>query len=351
MSRMSLREVLEPLARWSREGKAAGLATLIRAERSAPRRPGARFAVSDAGDLAGSVSSGCIEADLHEHLLQILAGGDARQLSYGITDEMAAEVGLACGGEIEVFAERYDPDDPAWTATRQAVEEGRPALLLTGVSGTARGRRMLAPEDRKPIGSLGSPGLDARLLERLRPILDTGSNELVEAGPEPEAGAVFAEALLPPPQIAIVGATPVGAALCELAALLGFEVHVVDPRSAFLSRERFPEATRLVGEWPDEGLAAVGIDRHSSVVVLAHDRKLDVPALSSALRAGCRYVGQIGGGRTQRLRRKALAELGHETSEISAIRGPVGLDIGSETPEEIALSILAEIVAVRHGRA
>ena len=144
---------------------------------------------------------------------------------------------------------------------------------------------------------------------------------------------------------------PAAAALCHLASFTGFEVTVIDPRPAFLSAEKFPEAALLLESWPDEGLARMGLDRYVSVVVLAHDRKLDLPALEAALSAGCRYVGQIGGRRTQRLRREALAEAGFEDSIVARIRGPVGLDIGSETPEEIALAILAEIVAVQRGRA
>ena len=356
MSRMSLREVLTPLAAWTTQGKRAGLATLIRAQRSAPRRPGARFAATSAGDIAGSVSSGCIEGDLYEHLQQILGGGDARRLRYGITDEMAAEVGLACGGEIEVFAERYVSDDPVWPVLRHAVEQGWPTLLLTGVSGPVAGRRLLAPDDDDAIGTLGSEEVDRELIGRARSLFEKPGTMLLDLPADrpsdavEEAAQVFAEVLLPPPRLAIVGATPVAAALCHLASFAGFAVTVIDPRPAFLDKERFPDATALLGSWPDEGLAEMGLDRYTSVVVLAHDRKLDVPALDAALRAGCRYVGQIGGKRTQRLRREALAEAGLEESLIAAVRGPVGLDIGSETPEEIALAILAEIVAVRQGK-
>lgn len=351
MSRMSLLEVLEPLGRWSRDGKPAGLATLVRAQRSAPRRPGARFAVNDAGELAGSVSSGCIEGDLHEHLRQILAGGQPRLLSYGITDEMAAEVGLACGGEIEVFADRYVADDPTWAALREAIERSRPALLMTGISGRLEGRRLLAVEGDEPVGTLESDQGGAGLIERARPLLDSGSTDLLEIVDGGESAAVFVEPVLPPPRLAIVGASPVAASLCHLAAFVGFEVFVIDPRRAFLSPEAFPDAARILEAWPDEGLEEVGLDRFASVVVLAHDRKLDLPALEAALRAGCRFVGQIGGKRTQRLRREALADLGMEESEIARVRGPVGLDIGSDTPEEIALAILAEVIAVQHGRA
>ncbi|UCG75313.1 MAG: XdhC family protein [Gemmatimonadota bacterium] len=351
MSRTDLLEVLEPLERWTRDGTAAGLATLIGAQRSAPRRPGARFAVSEAGELAGSVSAGCVEGDLHEHLRQILGGAEARRLTYGITDEMAAEVGLACGGEIEVFVERFDADDPAWRAVREAIEQGQPAVLLTGVSGGVEGRRLLAVEGAPPVGRLVSGPEDARLIERARPSLDTGCAGILELTGPKGTVHVFVEPLLPPARLVIVGASQAAAALCRLGSLLGFEVCVVDPRSIFLTRDRFPDAARLIEAWPAEGLGEIGLDRFASVVVLAHDRKLDVPALETALEAGCRYVGQIGGRRTQRLRREALAEQGVGAASIARVRGPVGLDIGAETPAEIALAILAEVVAVAHGRA
>ena len=357
MSRMSLREVLGPLESWNSLNKPAGVATLVRAQRSAPRRPGARFAVTDAGDIAGSVSAGCIEGDLFEHLQEILAGGDSRRLTYGITDEMAADVGLACGGEIEVFAERYEGDDPVWPALRRAVDEGHPALLLTGISGPVAGRRLFAPDRGEPVGTLGSEEIDRALVAEAGHLRGAPGTTLLAVPPElldAEPGVhaeVFAEIILPPPRLAIVGATPVAAALCHLAAFTGFEVTIIDPRPAFLSAEKFPDAGRLLEAWPDDGLAEMGLDRYTSVVVLAHDRKLDLPALEAALRAGCRYVGQIGGRRTQRLRREALTESGFEEAVVSRVRGPVGLDIGSETPEEIALAILAEILAVRQGRA
>jgi len=346
---MSLEEVLEPLRRWSEEGRRSGVATLVRVRRSAPRSPGARFAVSDDGRLAGSVSSGCVEGDLHEHIGQVLEGGDPRLLHYGITDEMAAEVGLACGGEIDVLVAPHDVESPVWERARDVLARRGAALLLTGLSEGIRGRVLLEEAGGGRAGGLGGGRLDEAALEAARPLLGTGGTDVLELG-DPEA-TVFAEAYLPPPRLAIVGASPVAQALCHLAAWLGDEVTVVDPRSAFADPSNFPGAARVVEAWPEEGLAEAGLDRWLDVVVLAHDRKLDVPALEAALRAGCRYVGQIGGGRTQRLRREALEERGLDSELCDRIRGPVGLDIGARGPREIAVSILAELVAVRRGRA
>ncbi len=357
---MSLHEVHAPLAQWTRDRRRAAIATLIRVRRSAPRPPGARFAISEVGDLAGSVSSGCVEGDLHEHLVRILGGAPPALVEYGISEEMAADVGLSCGGEIEVLLTIHDPDDPAWQAAGDAVASGEPAVLITGVSEPIRSRRLLVRPGRKRQGTLGSHDLDVAADDAARALFDHGGARLLELdGALLEADSTdkrhvpaldcFAEAFLPPPRLAIVGATPIAQELCHLASQLGYRVTIVDPREAFVRAARFPDAEHVIPEWPEEGLEKVGLDRYLSVVVLTHDEKLDVPALAAALRAGSLYVGLLGGRRTQRLRRDALAELGFAPEDVERIRGPVGLDIGADTPAEIALSILAQMIAVRHG--
>lgn len=344
---MSVDEVREPLERWSSEDVAAGTATLVRVKRSAPRRPGARFAVAENGELAGSVSAGCVEGDLHEHLRRTLDGEAPRLVHYGITDEMAAEVGLSCGGEIDVLVDRHRPDDPAWARLLDVLDRDAAAVLFTGLSEPIRGARFLLESDGSVTGTLGSEDLDRRAADAAGDLFDHGGTKVLTLGEEgPEA---FAEGFLPPERLAIVGASPAAEALCHLAAYLGYRVTVVDPREAFAESREFPDAERVVTEWPEEGLERAGLDRWLNVVVLAHDAKLDVPALAAALEAGCLYVGQIGGGRTQRSRREALSERGFGPEELERIRGPVGLDIGAESPKEIALAILAEIVAVRRG--
>ena len=358
---MSLHEVHTPLDDWTRERRRAAVATLVRVRRSAPRPPGARFAISDAGDLAGSVSSGCVEGDLHEHLRRILDGAPPALLQYGITDEMAADVGLSCGGEIEVLVAIHEPDDPAWLAAGDAVASDDPVVLVTGVSEPICPMRLLIHPDGKREGSLGSDELDAAAADAVTPLFDRGGAEVLEldgallvmdSTDEGEMLApleCFAEAFLPAPRLAIVGATPIAEELCRLASQLGYRVSIVDPREAFMRAPRFPDAESVIPKWPEEGLEEVGLDRYLGVVVLTHDEKLDVPALAAALKAGSLYVGLLGGRRTQRLRREALADLGFDPEEVERIRGPVGLDIGADTPAEIALSILAQMIAVRHG--
>jgi len=343
-----MREIRSTVDGWDQQGLRSGLATLVRVTRSAPRAPGARFAVNERGDLVGSVSSGCVEGDLHEHIGRVLAGGPARVVHYGISDEMAADVGLSCGGEIEVLVAEHAAADPAWAALGPVLEGGAAAVLLTGLSEEIRGRQLLVREDETPVGTLGDATLDEAAREAALPLLRSGGTPVLRL-PNPET-EVFAEAFLPPPRLAIVGATPVAAALCHLAAYAGYEVWIVDPREAFAREERFPEAAGVLRVWPEEGLRSIGVGPYVDVVVLAHDAKLDVPALEVALGAGCDYVGLLGGGRTQRLRRQALAEREVGPASLDRIHGPVGLDIGAKSPVEIALSILAQVLAVRRGR-
>lgn len=345
---MSVKEVYPELSRWTADGQKAGVATLIRVKRSAPRPPGARFAASTSGDVAGSVSSGCVEGDLYEHIRQVVAAGAPRVVTYGITDEMALEVGLACGGEIEVLIAPYTAGDPVWPELERAIDERRAAVLVTGVSEDVRARQLLLFPDGARRGTLGDDDLDERAASAVAPLFDVAGSPVIEL--DERATTVFAEAFLPPPRLAIIGATPVAAALCHLASFLGIAVTVIDPREVFAKHERFPEADRVIRAWPEEALAEFGLDRYASVVVLAHDLKLDAPALSAALKAGCRYVGQIGGRRTQRLRREALQEMGFGDDDLNRIHGPVGFDIGALSPEEIALSIIAELLAVLRGK-
>lgn len=340
-----MREILEELQRWEEEGVGSGVATLLRVRGSGLRRPGARFAAAADGRVVGSVSGGCVEGDLQEHLRGRIEGREGpERLRYGISDEQALEVGLPCGGEIEVLVDGHEPDDPAWRAAVGAVAAEEPALLALGLEAEALGRRLAVLPDGRTAGSLGTPELDRAVRERAGPYLRRGGAGVEALGEEERE--VFLEAHLPPDRLAVVGATPVARVLARLAGELDFRVTVVDPRRPFARPDRFPGA-RVVEGWPEEGLEAAGLDPYLYVVVLSHDRKLDVPALEAALEADCRYVGLLGGSRTQRLRREALEERGLEPERLDRIRGPVGLDLGAETPAEIALAVLAEVVAER----
>ena len=293
-----MREILGDLRRWRARGdERVVIATLVAARGSAPRPVGSKLAVSERGELAGSVSGGCVESEVYEEAQAALAGGEPKLLSYGISDEQAWSVGLPCGGEIDVFVERASWEE--LTPVLAAIESGERFTRTT--------------------------------------VLDDEGREFVE-----EYG--------PPPLLLVFGAVDTAEALCKAAKQLGWRTVVADARSKFATAERIPSADELLVEWPDEVLAHAEPDAWTAVVVLTHEDRFDIPALGGALRSDAFYVGALGARRNQERRRERLLEEGLSEEEIDRIAGPVGLDIGAETPAETAVSILAEILAVRAGR-
>jgi len=341
---MSLREIRDTVSDWVSRDQPWGEAVLIGVKRSAPRPPGARFVVGADGSFAGTISAGCIEADLREHLLARLPAGEPGIVNYGISDAMAAGVGLSCGGEIDVLLRCHDARDPVWIELLELLAAETPGALVTGVSSDVLGRQLLIRPDGSYVGSLGPADLDRDLAGNIDGLLDRDGADLVDTA----GRQVFVDRVLPPRRLVIVGATPVAVALARMAVLADYRVTVVEPREGLARPKSFPDA-RLLVDWPESALDALELDEWTDVAVLAHDERLDVPALRLALAAGCRYVGLLGGRRTQRLRREALAEAGMGEPDTRRIRGPIGLDIGAVTPAEIAVAILAEILSRRRG--
>jgi xanthine dehydrogenase accessory factor len=311
-----VRELAESIERWRARGDRIALATVVATRRSAPRPVGAKLAVSERGELFGSVSGGCVESDVAVQAAEVIEDGKPRLLTYGITDDMAWNVGLPCGGEIDVFVERFEGELP---------ESSEPAVALTILEGERAGQRSLA-------------GPDA---------IEPGPSRVVELGGE----TVFAEVLGPPPRLLVVGAIDTAEELCRAAKSLGWRTAVADPRPALATRERLPSPDELVVAWPDEALEQLAPDRDTAVVVLTHEERLDVPALVAALASDAFYVGAIGSRRTQAKRRERLLEAGLTEEQLERLAGPAGLDLGAHTPAETAVSILAEVLAVRAGRA
>jgi xanthine dehydrogenase accessory factor len=318
-----MREVLVQLEDWLAKGERAALATVIDARRSAPRPLGSRLAVSESGLLFGSVSGGCVESDVAIQAREVIAGGEPRVLPYGIADEDARSVGLPCGGEIDVFVAPVS-DRELVTRLRRALEEGVRGRLTTVVKGQGAGEMLLELD--------GAAAAD-------RPALVQENGQ-----------TLFVEPLAPPPLLLTIGAVDLAEVLCSLAAQLGWRSAVADPRRALLTPERLPSAGGLIDGWPEDALARAGTDEQTAVLILAHDEKIDIPALSWALRSDAFYVGALGSRRTQAKRRERLAQEGLTEAQLERLSGPAGLDLGGETLEETALSILAEIVAVRRGR-
>jgi xanthine dehydrogenase accessory factor len=293
-----VREIASAIKGWrSRGDEKIALATVVETRGSAPRPVGSKLAISEHGELAGSVSGGCVENEVYETARGVLGGAPPQVMSYGISDEQAWSVGLPCGGEIDVFVEQLPIADAQALASR--VERGERFTRTT--------------------------------------VLDASGREFVE-----EFG--------PPPLLLVFGAVDTAEALCKAARQLGWRTVVADARAKFATRERIPSADELIVEWPDEVLARVQPDDRTAVVVLTHESRFDIPALMGALRSEAFYVGALGARRNQERRRARLLEEGLSEEEIERIAGPTGLDIGAESPAETAISILAEILAVRAGR-
>lgn len=342
-----MRDVKDKVDTWLAEGQEVMLATVVSVWGSAPRPPGSHLAYSSSGGIAGSVSGGCVEGAVIEEGQEILEQGESRLLSFGVEDELAWNVGLSCGGQIEVFCERLDPE--LYGEIRAELEADRLAALATVIAGEHRGRRLLLRDQASPTGSLGTPALDqiaARLFAEQRTSFEARRETLEENGASHQ---VFLEMLPPRPELIVVGAVHVAIPLVAIANLLGFRTVVVDPRTAFATRERFRHADDLLHEWPDEALRHVGIHRNTFVALLSHDPKLDVPAARVALEGQARYVGALGSKKTHQKRVQKLRDAGVPEEQIARLHNPIGLDLGGRKAQEIAVAVIAEIVAVSHG--
>lgn len=344
-----MREVLPDIERWRAEGRRVAVATVIQTWGSAPRVAGAKMAMTAEGGIAGSVSGGCVESAVFEAGRQALESGKPRLLHFGVTDDRAWEVGLACGGTIEVFVEPLD--DATLCAYREALAAPRPSAVVMIVRGPEGllGRRLYSGVEGRQTGSL-APAVHEAARRAAGDALSRGQSRRAPL-PADASGPVeaFVEVLAPPPELVAVGGVHIALALTAMARTLGFRTTVVDPRRAFGNRERFPAVDRLVTSWPDAALSEIGLTSSSAVAVLTHDPKLDDPALTAALASPAFYVGALGSRRTQQKRRERLLAAGVPEAELARLRAPIGLDLGGRSPEEIALAVMAQIVAARNG--
>jgi xanthine dehydrogenase accessory factor len=319
-----VKEILGDVERWQSRGERFALATVVATRRSAPRPVGAKLAVSEGGEMAGSVSGGCVENEVYEYAREVLRGGEPRLVTFGITDDMALSVGLPCGGEIDVFVEEADPNLVG--EIRSLFERDERAALLTVVEGEEVGRRTLTADEG---------------------VLRAGRSHVIER----EGEKVFADVFGPPPRLLVIGAIDTAEELCRLAKRLGWRTIVADARGKFATPERVPSADEVLVLWPEDALAQVEPGSDTAVVVLTHDDRFDIPAIKGALETEAFYVGALGSRRNQARRRQLLLEAGVPEESLDRVSGPCGLDIGAGTPAETALSIMAEILAARAGRA
>jgi xanthine dehydrogenase accessory factor len=354
-----VRELLDTLAAWRAAGLDAGRAVVIRTFGSAPRPEGAVLLRSSDGRIAGSVSGGCVEAAAADEIERARETGHSRVIRYGISDEQAWDVGLACGGTIDVLIEPFVPQPVISAAAAAASGSARGTAVVTplpadspppafGQHEPGVGSRpeppLLVDADGTLHGSLGDPRLDGLLSENATEALLRGTSKTIELG----GRQLFIEALPVRPRLVVVGAVEIARPLVSIAHQLGYETLVIDGRASFATTERFPDADRLVVGWPDDVADEIGLGPDDAVAILTHDPKFDEPAIAEALRRGCRYVGAIGSRKTQADRRAHLLESGLAPGDLARLHGPVGLDLGGKAPAEIALSIMAEVVATRY---
>ena len=334
-----MRDVLADIGRWRAEGRPVALATVVETWGSAPRATGGKMAVSADGKISGSVSGGCVENAVVEAAQKTLASGVPQLLHFGISDDTAWSVGLACGGTIEVFVEPLGEE--TFDRVREALLGERPAAVATVIRGpdSLLGKKFALFADGTTAGAADDAALAAA-----RTALGEGVGRRISLG-ETE---LFVDVLLPSPRMVIVGGVHVAIPLVSLAKTLGFRTIVVDPRESFANATRFPHADEIVSDWPDAALGRLGINSSTAIAVLTHDPKLDDPALTAALRSPAFYVGALGSRRTHEKRRARLLAAGVTEDELSRLHAPIGLPLGGRSPEEIALAIVAQIVALRN---
>lgn len=338
-----MRDILSVVDSWLADSGQVALATVVSTWGSAPRGAGSHMVINLDGEMAGSVSGGCVEGAVVEAADMVLREGRPEMLEFGVADELAWDVGLACGGRIAVWVEPLRRD-AIYTALRAGLLEGATSVLCTALDGPSVGAKLLVRAGGGAVGDLGDIQRDA--IDAALSAADGGSPTVVElAGTK-----LFVQPYLPPPRLIVIGAVHTAIALVALGKTLGYDVTVVDARAAFATRERFPDAGELIVEWPDAALARLKPDINTAVVVLTHDAKFDEPALASALESEAGYIGAIGSRATSADRLVRLRSMGFSTEQLERVHGPIGLDIGAATPAETALSILAEIVAHQHNR-
>ncbi len=356
-----MKEVLADIERWRREGLRVATARVVGVEGSGPRDPGATMAVNEHGDVAGSVSGGCVEGAVVTEALDALQSGGARRRTYGYSDDEAFAVGLTCGGTLHVLIDPALPD--VYEELREALVAEDPVALATVVEAEARsvgvrlGASMLVRDDGTSSGTLGVTELDAVVCRDAVGALASGLSDTRHYGRRGEARqrevSVFLEVFAPPPRMVIFGAVDFTAALARVGKILGYHVEVCDARPVFATRARFPMADEVLATRPERYLATTGesLGPRDAVCVLTHDPKFDVPALVAALETGVGYLGAMGSRRTHDDRVARLREAGVSDDALGRVMSPIGLDIGARTPEETAVAICAEIIAHRTGKA
>ncbi|MGH1363631.1 MAG: XdhC family protein [Calditrichia bacterium] len=342
-----MKDTLQTAAQWLKTKRPFAIATVTQTWGSAPRGVGSTLIIAEDLQVAGSVSGGCVENAVIEEALQVLKTGKPSLLDFGVTNETAWSVGLTCGGKVQVLVEAHpaysknDTTKKIWQALHAALLETKPAILLTHLDPHKHGHLLVFP-DGSLIGDWAYLNEEARQAA-LNAFSERKSQKVELAGEE-----VLIQIFPRNDRVIIIGAAHISVPLVTFSKQLGFEVIVVDPRKIFAAEKRYPTAPdRMLDSWPQDVLPELKLDADCYAVLLTHDPKIDDPALHHFLKSDVSYIGALGSRKTHAKRIERLKEVGFSKQEIAKIAGPAGLDIAAKTPEEIALSILAQIVGVK----
>ena len=342
-----MRDVLEKLDSWRNSNQEITITTVVETWGSGPRPVGSKMITTMSGGIAGSVSAGCVESAVIEEAQKVWSSGEPSLIKYGVADDTAWEVGLACGGEIKVFIEPGWAWDSIYNAIKENIEVGKTFALVTALEGDPDklNKKMLVQSDGAVLGDLILPdesGFDIAV------VLNYLSNDRSGVVSLPNGTDIFIESYPLPAKLIVVGAVHLSDSLITMANAAGFETILIDPREAFGNRERFPHVDQLIRKWPQDALSEISLDRSTFIAVLTHDPKLDDPALMIALRSNARYVGALGSRRTNQKRLKRLSSAGLTEEQLSLLHAPIGLDLGGRSQSEIAISIMAEIIKTKN---
>jgi xanthine dehydrogenase accessory factor len=345
-----MREIIESLRSWFNSGQDFTIATVTRTWSSAPRPIGAVMAVSNTGEIVGSVSGGCVEGALFEASLEVMKNGVAKTLMYGVSDDDALQVGLTCGGTIELFIQLINKNKfPNFIEVADAIANDLSVAIATVTSGNESIGSRIIFVDNTILGSFNNSGLDSSVKTDVSALLNQGISRTLKFGKNGERRMddvnIFVESFAKAPRMIVFGAIDFAAAVARIGKFLGYYVIVCDARPIFATKRRFPDADEIIVSWPHKYLPTIQLDQRTAICVLTHDPKFDIPLLELALKSKAGYIGAMGSRRTHEDRLNKLREIGITESEISRLRSPIGLDLGARTPEETAVSIAAEIIS------
>jgi xanthine dehydrogenase accessory factor len=323
--------LLKQVDKWLSNGEQVAIATVIGTWGSSPRPVGSQLSVNSSGAFVGSVSGGCIEGSVIEEALSTITDGEIRILNFGVTNEQAWEVGLACGGDIKIMIERVENKDSIVNLLMN-----RPVARVINL--TTKKSSCVTPSS-----VTGDLKLNTNMLTKMRLDIRHNQSKLYKDDDD----ELFLQVYNPALRCAIIGAVHISQALVPMAQIAGFNVTIVDPRGSFATKERFPNVS-ITDAWPDDAMRTFSADSRTAVVTLTHDPKLDDPALEIALKTEAFYIGSLGSRKTHASRIERLQELGFSKNDLARINAPIGLNIGAKSPSEIAVAILAEIIAARY---